>query len=149
MAPTGNTARIEAALLDRLKCLDLRPKRRVAWPGAGFAAKVGEIYLAPGILWNATERRELGAHAARRHVGIFQVNVRGPALAGDTEDAEVADAIIEHFDRQVINHSGVVVRIGSFSGGRSVPWRTGPMVDAGWRLIPVSIPFWCDIFPTT
>lgn len=148
MAPTGNTTRIEGALLYRLSQLGFSPARRVAWPGSAFVPAVGEIYLAPGTLWNGAERGEVGARAARRHVGIFQVNVRGPAIGFIETDAEIADRIIEHFDRQVIDRNGVIVRVGSFDGGRSVPWRGSAITEAGWRLIPVSVPFWCDVFPT-
>lgn len=148
MAPTGNTTRIEGALLYRLSTLVLTPPRRIAWPGLAFTPVVGEIYLAVGFLWNGIERGETGSRAARRHYGIFQVNVTGPSVAGVEPDAEVADKIIEHFDRQVINRNDVIVRVGSFSGGRSVPWRGSTVVETGWRLIPVSVPFWCDVFPT-
>ena len=148
MAATGNTTRIEGALFTRLASLTLTPARPIAWPGSGYEPVVGTIYLAPGILWNSSERGEIGSGAARRHVGIFQVNVRGPAIGNPETDAEIADQIIEHFDRQVITHNSVTVRIGSFNGGRSVPWRGGIITDAGWRLIPVSIPFWCDVFPS-
>ena len=144
----GATTRIEKALLDKLRLLTLSPVRRVAWPGMSFVPVIGEIYLAPGILWNTSERGEVGSQAARRHVGIFQVNVRGPAIGNPETDAEIADLIIEHFDREVISHNSVLVRIGSFTGGRAVPWRGGAITDDGWRLIPVSIPFWCDVFPT-
>lgn len=147
---TGNTTRIEKALLSRAASLVLSPVRRIAWPGTAFTPITNEIYLSPGILWNTSERGELGPNAARRHRGIFQVNVRGPAVGNPETDAEVADAIIEWFDKQVIVNSGVTVRIGNFDGGNSVPSRGGAIPDAatGWRLIPVSIPFWCDIFPS-
>jgi hypothetical protein len=148
MAPTGNTTRIEGALLDKLRTLVLNPARPVAWPGTTYTPVVGTIYLAPGFLWNSTERGETGSQSARRHVGIFQVNVRGPAIGNPETDAEIADRIIEHFDRQVIPHNSVIVRIGSFNGGRAVPWRGGALTEDGWRLIAVSIPFWCDVFPT-
>jgi hypothetical protein len=148
MAATGNTTRIENALLYRLSTLVLDPVRRIAQPGDSFTPIVGEIYLAPGVLWNRSERGEIGGSAARRHIGILQVNVRGPALSASPEPlAEVADAIIEWFDLQVVTRNSVTVRIGSFTGGPGVPWRGGVIIDAGWALIPVSIPFWCDVFP--
>lgn len=147
MAPTGNTTRIEDALFFRLGQLMLTPTRRIAWPGSSFTPVVGEIYLAAGVLWNRIDRSEIGSAAAARHVGIFQVNVRGQAIGSPATDAEVVDAIINHFDRQTITHNSVTVRIGSFDGGRSAPWRGGAIADDGWRMIPVSIPFWCDIFP--
>ena len=147
---TGNTTRIEKALLSRLAALTLSPVRRVAWPGTSFTPVVNEIYLAPGILWNTSERGELGSNSARRHRGIFQVNVRGPMIGNPETDAEIADLIIEHFDRQVIVNSSVTVRIGNFDGGNAVPWRGQALPDAtsGWRLIAVSVPFWSDIFPS-
>lgn len=148
MAVTGNTARIERALHRRLSQLALSPSRRVASPGEAFVPVVGEIYLASGTLWNNTERGEVGASAPKRYRGVFQVNVRGPHIGNPEPQTEVADAIIEHFDRQVITLNSVTVRIGSFDGGRSVPWRGSAIVDGGWRLIPVSVPFWCDVFPT-
>ena len=148
MPATGNTTRIERALLTRLASLTLSPARPIAWPGASYTPTVGTIYLAPSILWNSSERGEIGSAAARRHVGIFQVNVRGPAIGNPETDAEIADRIIEHFDRQVITLNSITVRIGSFNGGRAVPWRGQAIPDDGWRLIPVSIPFWSDIFPS-
>lgn len=148
MAVTGNTARIEDALLGRLASLVLAPARRVAWPDIVFEPVVGEVYLAPGTLWNSAERGEVGPGAARRYVGIFQVLVRGPISGTSVPQKEAADSIIEHFDRQNLAYDGLIVRIGSFNGGRAVPWRGGALVDAGWRLIPVSVPFWCDVFPS-
>lgn len=149
MVVTGNTARIERALHYRLSQLVLVPPRRVASPGEGFTPIVGEVYLASGTLWNTTERGELGPGAARRHRGIFQVNVRGPQAGNPEPQTEVADSIIEHFDRQVIALNSVTVRIGTFDGGgRAVPWRGSAITESGWRLIPVSVPFWCDVFPS-
>lgn len=148
MAATGNTARIERALHYRLSTLSLSPTRRIAQPGQVFTPVVSEIYLSPGFLWNSTERGEIGGQAARRHIGIFQVAVRGPDLGNVETQTEIADLIIEHFDRQVIAREGVTVRIGSFNGGRSVPWRGSAIIEGGWRLVPVSVPFWCDVFPS-
>lgn len=147
---TGNTTRIEKALLYRLSQLVLSPVRRFALPGVDFTPVVNEIYLAPGTLWNTSERGEVGPNAARRHRGIFQINVRGPALGNRETDAEIADLIIEHYDRQVIVYGGVTVRVGNFDGGQSVPYRGSAITDTttGWRLIAVSVPFWCDIFPS-
>jgi len=148
MAATGNTARIERALMYRLSTLTLSPTRRIAQPGQDFTPVAGEIYLAPGFLWNSTERGEVGSQSARRYIGIFQIAVRGPAIANVEPQTEVADAFIDHFDRQVITRESVTVRIGSFNGGRSVPWRGSAIIEGGWRLVPVSVPFWCDIFPS-
>jgi hypothetical protein len=148
MPPTGNTTRIERALHYRLSTLTFSPTRRIASPGEAFVPVVGEIYLQSGTLWNNTGRAELGTDAPKRFRGIFQVNVRGPEIGNPEPQTEIADAVIEHFDRQVITLNGVTVRIGAFDGGRAVPWRGSAVIDGGWRLIPVSIPFWCDVFPT-
>jgi hypothetical protein len=148
MAVTGNTAKIERALRYRLSTLTLSPTRRFADEGQNFTPIKGEIYLDPGTLWNPSERGEIGARAPRRHVGIYQVALYGPASGNPETETEIADLIIEWFDRQVITLNGVTVRVGSFDGGRSVPWRGSAIVQDGWRLIPVSIPFWCDIFPS-
>jgi hypothetical protein len=148
MAVTGNSARIETALQYRLRTLELDPVRRIAWADSAFQPIADEIYLEPGTLWNPTQRGEIGTRAPKRYVGIFQVLVHGPVLGDQNAQKEVADAIIEWFDRQVITRNDVTVRIGSFEGGRSVPWRGSSIVQGAWRLIPVSIPFWCDVFPT-
>ena len=144
----GSTTRIENALKFRLSGLTLSPIRRVAWPGTAFTPEMSEIYLAPVVLWNRSERGEVGAAAALRHVGILQVDVRGPALADDEPQTEVVDSVIEWFDRQVITRNSVIVRIGSFNGGLAVCSRSGAIVSDGWRQISVSIPFWCDVFPS-
>jgi hypothetical protein len=147
MPLTGATSKIEDALLAHLAELTLTPARRVAWPDTKFDPLGGEVYLTPSVLWNDSERGEIGPGAARRHVGILQVATYGP-LAGDTvPQKEVVDAVIEHFDRENFTRNSVTVRIGSFTGGRGVPSRSSSMTDDGWRLIAVSIPFWCDVFP--
>lgn len=148
MAPSGNTGKIENALLYKLGALTLDPTRRVAWPDDDFTPVTGEIYLTPGVLWNNSERGEIGTGAAIRHRGIFQVILRGPQIGSPSTDANVADLIIAHFDRATITRNAVTVRIGSFDGGRAVPWRGAAIPENGWRMIPVSIPFWCDVFPT-
>lgn len=151
--PTGKTSSIEDALHYRLRQLTLSPTRRVAWPKEPFTPTIasdgqGEIFLRPTVFWNETERGEIGPGAARRHMGIYQIEVRAPTGLRSFAQEEIADLLIEHFDRQVISRNGLLVRIGTFNGGPAVPWRTTPIPDGAWQTIPVSCPFWCDAFPS-
>lgn len=145
MTVTGKTASISDALSDRLRQLTLSPPRRVAWPGMVFTASVGEIYLEPRLLPNTTDFGAVGVNAPRRHRGLYQVTVYGPAIAASPEPQdEIVDRVIEHFVAQTITRNGVTVRIGSFDGSPSVPYPSSALIAKGWRSVAVTIPWWCD-----
>lgn len=147
MAVTGKTAAIANALKYRLSTLTLSPVRRIAWPNAAFAPVAGEIYLEPTVLPNRTDYGAVGANAPRRHQGLYQISVRGPAITPTPEvQDEIADLIIEHFEAETIISNGVTVRIGSFDGSPGLPYRVSALIESGWRNIPVTIPWWCDTF---
>lgn len=147
MATTGKTASIANALKYRLGQLTLSPTRRIAWPNIAFVPVDGEIYLEPRFLPNTADYGAVGANAPRRHRGLYQVGVRGPALTPTPEaQDEVADAVIDHFAGQTISRNGVSVRIGSFDGSSGLPYRGSALTQSGWSIIPVTIPWWCDTF---
>lgn len=143
---TGRTASIEDALLYHLSVLILAPAWPIAWPNLAFTPQIGQAYLEPRFLPNVTDRAGAGTNAARRHRGLFQVTCFGTENTGSAPSSEVADAIIEHFGPDVvIDRNGVRVRIGSFDGSSSVPYRSQGFNENGWWVVPVTIPWWCDI----
>ena len=147
MAPVGNSSKIENTLYYHLGQLTLVPTRNIAWPDINYTPVEGEIFLEPSVLWNNTDLAEIGTGAADRYVGILTVGVKGPVVVDSLPEKEVADSVIAHYNRTVITRNSITVRIGSFVGGNNVPWRGASFTDNGWRIIPVSIPFWCDITP--
>jgi len=150
MAPVGNSAKIEDSLFYTLGQMTFTPTRRIAWPDIDppFEPVESEIYLEPTVLWNETDRAEIGTGAPNRHMGIFQILTRGPIAISSQPQIELVDEIIAAFDRLVISQNSITVRIGSFNGTRSVPWRGSSFDEDGKNVIPISIPFWCDIFPS-
>lgn len=147
MAITGTTTSIEDALLWHLSVLVLAPVVPVAWPDIPFTPVVGTPYLEPTVLPNKTDFAGVGVGSPHRHFGLLQVNVHGPQGQGSAPTSEIADQIMEHFAPDtVIARNGVRVRIGAFDGGTAVPYRSQGFNGNGFRVIPVTIPYWCDIF---
>ena len=148
MAITGNSTKIEEALNYFLNTLVLVPTRRIAWDALAFEPQTAEYYLVPSFVPNQTGLAEIGTGAPRRHTGLYQVNVHGPWDKATVVHGELADAVIEHFFRQVIARNGLTVRIGSFNGvSNPAPSRAPDFQDKGLRVTPVSVPWWCDDFP--
>lgn len=146
MPTVGNLASIEDALMTYLGTLVLSPTVPVAWPDMPFTPTPGQTYLEPLFLPNQTDLAAIGTGAPERHRGLLQVMVHGVLGQGAIVNAEIADAVIEHFKYQLIDASGVRVRIGSYDGGPGVPWRTAAIRSDVSSNIPVTIPWWCDIF---
>lgn len=146
MAPVGKTASIEDAMLYHLSLLVLTPAVPIAAANLAFAPTLGQPYLEVSFLPNQTDRAGVGINAPRRHRGLLQVTVYGKEFDGSLPTSEIADSVIEHFAPDtVIDRNGVRVRIGSYDGSASVPYRSQGFNDDGWRIVPVTIPWWCDI----
>lgn len=144
MPTVGKLSGIEDALNFRLSQLVLVPVRRVAWPSISFIATIGELYLEPSFMPNRSQVAEIGL--MRRHVGIYQIIVRGPINTDLAPLTEIADLIIEHFFDVTIVRNGLTVRVGSFDGGQSLPYRMSAFPNEGWRALPVTVPWYCDTF---
>lgn len=141
--PVGNQAIIREALDYWLSTLVTEPPSRVAWPNLTFKPSMNEVYLSPSYLPNRTDWGGVTT-AFRRHRGIYQVSVRGPVDVGPIPLAEIADKVIELFTAQNIVRNGITVRIGSFDGTEGVPYQSPELIAGGWRVIPVTIPWWAD-----
>lgn len=147
MAVTGKGASIEDALFTHLALLVTTPATLVAWPDLPFAPDIAAPYLEPFVLPNQTDLAGLGTGAARRHFGLLQVTVRAGEGTGAATTSQIADQIIEHFAPDtVISANSIRVRIGAFNGGPAVPYRSQGFNENGYRVVPVTIPYWCDIF---
>jgi hypothetical protein len=61
---------------------------------------------------------------------------------------QVADAVVEHFADQIIRRNYLDIRIGSINGIGSggVPYVSREITSDGSRMVPVTIPWWCDSF---
>ena len=143
----GWNAKIKSALNYHLSQLVLSPVHQVAWDNTSYTPVIGTPYLAPVVLPNRTDRGGVGTNAPRRHRGLYQVLVYGAEAVGDIAGTEIADRIIEHFGPDtVIAYDGVRVRIGTFDGGASVGYVSNAFNEDGWRITPVTIPWWSDVF---
>lgn len=143
----GPTASIEKTLLDYLATLVTVPAFAVAWPNLGYEPVPGSSYLRASVLPNQTDLAGVGPGAAERHVGLFQVLVNGDENVGSAAVSDVADQVRTFFKTgTVIAGNGVRVRIGSYNGSNGVPWVSQGFNENGFRVIPVTIPYWCDIF---
>ena len=143
---TGINAKIRAALHGYLGTLTLSPVHAVAWDNRTYKRVIGTPFLEPVVLPNKTDRAGVGMNAPRRHRGLYQVTVYSVEDVGDIASTEIADAIIEHFGPNVvIDREGVRVRIGSYDGGDGVAYAGRSFNENGWRVTPVTVPWWCDV----
>lgn len=143
--PVGKHAIISEALDYRLSTLVTSPVCRIAHRSASFAPTIGETYLRPNYLPNATDYGAVGS-TLRRHVGLYQVDVVGPVNVGPVPQLEIVDAVIEWFVAQTIARNSLRIRIGTYDGNPGVPYPSPELIDGGWRTIPITIPWWCDTF---
>ena len=121
-----------AALDGRLLLLSGIDKDRIHWPNRVFdPAKiaVGLGYWKVDFL-PASVEPEMGPTGKAHEKGIYQVSIFTPADSGLGPALQLAQAVVDHYQRQVL--SGVAC---------GVP-RIGPyLVDPEWFHVPVSIPF--------
>ena len=136
---------IEEALNAHLVGLVFSPVVPIAWQNLSYTPMVGHTYLRPKLFPNRTDVGAVGVNAPRRHRGLYQVSVYGAVDVG-LADTWIADAIIEHFNAEVLERNGVRVRIGSFDGSASVPSRLSSFREGEWNVIPVTIPWWNDTY---
>lgn len=146
MAITGKTAAIAEALRFHLGEKAFDPVLPIAWEGMKYTPTTGETYLAPSVLPNRTDLGAVGANAPRRFLGLFQVVVCGPMHGSPTTLEDIADELIEHFRNALIERNSVRVRVGSFNRSPSLPWQSPAIIDNGWRRVPVTVPWWSDVF---
>lgn len=143
---TGKNSRIAAALNTHLAALVLTPVHAIAWENKTYTRVIGTPFLEPSVLPNRTDVAAIGANAPRRHRGIYQVAVYGAQNVGEIPGTEIADRIVEHFAHgSVLAYESVRVRIGSFDGSPGVPYVSNAFNEDGWRITPVTIPYWCDV----
>lgn len=144
IVPTGKLTIIQEALDYFLSTISMTGINGIAVKGATFQPVVDTIFLRSSFLPNRTQLGELGTGAARRHVGLFQVDVRAFEIANPLAQTQIVDRVIDHFWRQTISRNGLIVRIGSFDGAHSVPFPSPEYEDAPWTVIPVTVPWWAD-----
>lgn len=116
-----------AALDARMAALNIGTAK-IAWPNVPLDAQTS-LYYAVNFL-PATVSPEL--HGADHESGIYQVSVFVPAGTGLGPALTKAQAVADHFKRQVF--AGVSC---------GVPTIAPPVQEPNWFQIPVSIPFVC------
>ena len=119
-----NAAR--AALDARLKTLSGIDYKRICWPNVPFPAQTLQWWKVDFL--PATVEPELSG--ADHEKGIYQVSIFVPAGGGIGPALVLAQAVADHFKRQVFTHTSC-----------GVPSLSPPIQDPQWLHIAVSIPF--------
>lgn len=138
-----STSDIENALYSHLRTLPSSPP--VAWPGRLYRPIEGVTHLVPRFFPNRSDYGAIGVNSPVRYRGLLQVTVKG-AIDKGIEDGSIADAIIDHFEMEIVEYNTIRVRIGSSDGSPGVPYRSASFTEGSWNLIPVTIPWWSDQF---
>ena len=119
-----NAAR--AALDTRMASLPSLGSSKIAWPNVVFAAPTALHYVVSFLPATVSPEMQGSDHEG----GIYQVSVFVPAGGGIGAAVTAAQAVADHFKRQV------------FSGVSCfVPTLSPPIQDASWLQIAVSIRF--------
>lgn len=134
---------ILSALLTRLQALS--PVIDIARPGKTYIPVEGVPYQRVHLLPTATQNFTQGDPASilEEHSGLFQISLNYPYGKGAGDALTRAGLIKNHFKRgsTLTAANGVIVRIlRTASIGPELPG------DAGWFVIPVSVPYFCHIF---
>jgi hypothetical protein len=120
-------AAANATLNTRFQALPGLDASQVAWPNRAFTPTTGTTYYKVDLIPAGAEPELSGAD--HEH-GIYQVSVFCPSGKGISSALTLAQAVVDHFKRQVFSGIGVFVPT------------IGPLVqEADWLQIPVSIPF--------
>jgi hypothetical protein len=131
---------IVAALQVRLKTFAAAqsPVLRVAYTLVPFTPTATETYLADFHLPANPFNPDISIKRTR-FVGIYQVDVNGPAAGNPVTLRTLADAVATHFPRNLqLQGAGIVVRIDAVSAvGPALP-------DTARTKIPVSIRYRAD-----
>jgi hypothetical protein len=146
MTIVGKNTGISEALNYHLSQLALSPTRNISWPNLSFTPSAGEIYLEPTFIPNRANYIGLNT-SIRRISGLYQINVFGPTKVSPVPQDEIADLVVEHYLGARINRNNVLVRVGLSDGGGSgsgVPYASPAIIADGWRMVPVTVPWWCD-----
>ena len=138
---------IEEALHHWLSTLAFTPALDIAWPAQVYKPVLGTPYLEPDFMPNKPEYGAIGVNAPERARGLYQILVHDAENQGSLIPARKADKLIEHFKPPlVIERNSIRVRMGSYDASSPLPWRGRAHSEAGWCTVPVSIPWWCDVF---
>jgi hypothetical protein len=116
-----------AALEARLKLLAGINTAQIAWPGRPFMPTPGTTHYRVAFLPSGVDPE---LHGSDHERGIYQVSVFAPAGKGIAFALTLAQAVADHFKRQVF--SGVSC---------GVPTIAPPITEPDWLHVPVSIPF--------
>lgn len=130
---------ITAALVKRLSTMSSPLPTQTAWENVAFDPPAG-IYQRAFILPSATSNPTYG-DTLQRETGIFQVSIYAPNGNGSGDAIERADIIRDWFYRglSLVNDT-VTVRI------IRTPSIAPAIQDDLHYIIPVSIPYFCDVF---
>jgi hypothetical protein len=102
---------------------------KVAWEGKQFDKPTSSPYVQPFLLPGTTINPTVDG-TRQREVGIFQINVWGLDGKGAAETEGLA--------YQVASLYPIVPKVGTVSIERS-PTIGPPFIEAGWRVVPVTI----------
>jgi hypothetical protein len=119
-------ASARAALDARLLTLTGIVADRIAWPNVAFPAQTTSFWKVDLLPAGAAPELAGGDH----EFGIYQVSIFAPAGGGLGPAMVLAQAVVDHFKRQVFS---------SVSCG--VPALAPPLQEPNWVQVPVSIPF--------
>lgn len=135
MTAVGVESQITEALLARLAALTLSPALQVAYPNVPFPAAGAvkpDTYLEANQL--RAETQGIGISAWNEHAGVLQVDVVYKAEDGAIKPTQIADAVADHFPRNLrLANGSIVVHI------NERPSIAAPISDAPYTRTPVSI----------
>lgn len=129
---------ITSALIAHFKTLPFSPEiDLVDSPEDSYQPTIGREYLLAQIMINETETFPV-SNGTYRYTGIFQVTVVYPRNAGILLAIDLADEVVDHFEKgTIIDGDGVRVKI------NRQPSQATPIGDDVWLRLPVSIPYQC------
>lgn len=117
-------AAIRNALNTRLSTLPSAPS--IQWPNAENKPNLGNVYLRPTIL--PIRSRQMQLDGLNRYAGIYQVDVFVKASSGTKIIDQWCDALLDHFQLQVLVVGSTRVHIENVSVGttdREEAWARG------------------------
>jgi hypothetical protein len=138
MIAIGIESQITEALLQRLAALTLSPALLVAYPNVTFPA-AGQTKPTTYLEAHSPLRANtsaIGISAWNEHAGIFQVDVVYGTQDGAIRPTQIADAIAQHFPRNLrLTNGDIQVDI------YEPPSIAAPITDGSYNRTPVSISY--------
>lgn len=123
-----------------VRLFDLKPNLPTSWDNVSFTPP-NSIHQRAYVLPAPTDNPSYGDNL-RRESGIFQVSICVPIGNGSSEALMRASVIKEWFHRGLsMEGDGLIVKI--FKSPFSAPG----MRDGTFYVVPVSIPYQCDVIP--